>query len=159
MEKIRACPLQFRGWLWAYLQIVHEANADGSSSGACVPTCSGGGDSQEWVCGIGLDNLSDFQLLLNIFIPYGQRHGVQLFGSTPLWSWMLRGNSSAAWYGEGTRSFCVTVFNEYPRSPWLRLLLLRTQHRTFKTATCDTPVILDNCPWESQWLKTKQYFQ
>ena len=54
--------------------------------------------------------------------------------------------------------FWVTVFNRYPRSPWVRLLLSRTQHRTFKTASCDTPVILDNCPWESQWTENQTIF-
>ena len=44
--------------------IIGVANALGSSSGACVPTC-GGGDGQESVWGIGLGVLRNIQALLN----------------------------------------------------------------------------------------------
>ena len=63
-------------WLWTHQQITHVTSADGFSSGARVPTCRGDGDGQASVWGIVMDVSSDIQLLLNIFGPCGQRHGV-----------------------------------------------------------------------------------
>ena len=46
-------------------------------------------------------------------------------------------------------SFGGVVSNRCPISPLLRLLLSRTQHRTFEMAPCDIPVVIDNPIWES----------
>ena len=54
------------GWLLIHHQIAHEIGADGSSFGACMPTCCVGSDGQESVWGISLGVFSDVQLLLYI---------------------------------------------------------------------------------------------
>ena len=48
-------------------------------------------------------------------------------------------------------SLDVDVLNRCPRSPWVRLLISWTLHRTFEMAPCDTPVILEISLWESPW--------
>ena len=42
-EKLGYAHYSRRGWLWTHQQLAHATNADGSSSGACGPTCGGGG--------------------------------------------------------------------------------------------------------------------
>ena len=54
---------------WTHNWISHEASADDSSFGACLPTCGGGSDNQESVWGSGLDVLRDIQLLLHVLGP------------------------------------------------------------------------------------------
>ena len=79
-----------RDWLWTFQQITHEASADGSSFGACLPTYGGGSEGPGSVWSIGLNVLSDIQLLLKIFGPWGQRHGDQFVWSVSPSSWTLR---------------------------------------------------------------------
>ena len=86
-------------------QIAYETSADGCSSGACVPTSCGGGDDRASVWGISLDALSEIQLLLNIFEPCGQRHGIRFVWPEPPWFWTLRENTFSSWYGEGNDLF------------------------------------------------------
>ena len=74
---------------------------DCSSVAACLPTCNASSDDQESVSGIGLDVLSDIQLLLNVLGPRIQRTGVQFAWSALPWSWTLRRNNFASWYGDG----------------------------------------------------------
>ena len=71
-----------RGWLWTHQQTVQEISADGPSFTDCVPTCGGSGDGQESVWDIGLDVLSDSQLLLNIYRPCGQIYTARLISPT-----------------------------------------------------------------------------
>ena len=86
---------------------------------------------------------------LNVLGSCGQRQGVQSTSSAPAWSWMLQENSFISRYGEGNDMFYVIVFNRCPRSPWVRLLLSQTRHRTFEMAPCDTSLILDISHWKS----------
>ena len=62
-----------------------------------VKQCGGGDDGQESVWGIGLDVLSDIQLL-NIFGLCHQRHSARWVPSASPWSWRPRENASTSWY-------------------------------------------------------------
>ena len=42
-----------------------------------------------------------------------------------------------------------------PHSHWVRMLLSRTQHRTFEMVICDTQIILDIALWEGQRLESE----
>ena len=118
------------GWLWTHQQITHETSADGCSCGACMPTCGGNGHGQESVWGIDLDVLGD--MLLNALGPWGQRHDFQTAWSAPPWFWTpQRKLFRRKMRGKAWSSFGVIVFNRCPRSPWVRLLLSRTQRRAF----------------------------
>ena len=79
-----------RGWHWTRHRISHETSADGSSFGACMPTCGSGIDYDESVCGIILDVSSDIQLLLNALGPCGHRQVIQVAWLAPPWPWTLR---------------------------------------------------------------------
>ena len=57
------------GWPWTHNGIADETSADGSSFGACLPTCVGSSDDDKSVWGIGLDVLSDIQPLLHVHGP------------------------------------------------------------------------------------------
>ena len=94
------------------------------TSGACVPTCGGGGgDGQKSVWGIALDFLSDIQLLLNIYGPYGQTHGVQVVWSAPPWSWMLW-KTSPPHDKKGTVSFWYNRNQQVSTKPWVKIVAL-----------------------------------
>ena len=65
-RQTRRQPLQL--WsltLGSTATITHDTDADGSSFGACVPTCGGVGNDQESVWGICLGVLTNIQLLLD----------------------------------------------------------------------------------------------
>ena len=100
-EKVGHVRYSCRGWLWTHQQKPHETSADGSTSGACEPTCSGSNDGQESVWGIGLDGLGDIQRLLNILGPCRQRRGVQFAWSALPWFWTAERICSASGYIEG----------------------------------------------------------
>ena len=90
-----------RGWPWTHHRTSHETSAGGT----CLPTCGGWRDDQKSVSGNGLGALGDIHLLLNVLEPCEHRHGTRFAWSAPPWSWMLRENSFALWYGERIRSF------------------------------------------------------
>ena len=97
----------WRGWLGCHQQIANETSANGSSSDACVPTCS------------------DIQLLLNIFRPSRQRHRVCTSSSNQLI--LIWGAESKLFCFMILRSayvyFDVIIFNRCPCGPSVRLLL------------------------------------
>ena len=121
-----------RGWPWTHHRILDENSADGSSFWACLPKYVDGSDDDESVWGIGLDVLSDIQPLLNVLGSCGQQQGVQFAWSAPSWFWTTERKLFPLEMRTRTwPSFDVIVFNRCPRSPWVRLLLSRTQRRTF----------------------------
>ena len=131
-EKLKHAHYSCRGWLWTHQHIAHETSADGSSCGARVPTCGGSSDGQESVWGIGLDVLGDIQLLLNALGQCGQWQGIQFAWSSSSLFWTAERKLFRLKMRRRARySFDVIVFNRCPRSPWVRLLLSRTQRRTF----------------------------
>ena len=138
-------------WPWTDHQISDETSADGSSFGACLPTCIGGSDDDESVWGIGLDVFSDIQPLLNMFRPCGQRQGVQFAWSAPPWFWTAKTKLFRLQIRRRACSY-FDVFSStdaYVTNPWVRPLLSRTQHRAFWMAPCGTPVVLGISFWES----------
>ena len=111
-----------RSWICIH-QITHETSSSGTSSGACVPTCGGRGDGQQSVW-------NDVQLLPITFGPCKQRHSAQFVWSVLPLYWTLAENYLA--HDTDMGSSCnVIVFIRHPRSPWVRLLLSRTQSWTF----------------------------
>ena len=112
VERLEGCSIQERDGTtghddwggrdspWTHHRRSHATSADSSSFGACPSTCNSGSDDKESVMGIGLVVLNDIQLLLNVLGPCGHRQGVQFVWSAPPWSWSLRENSFASWYGE-----------------------------------------------------------
>ena len=112
-----------RGWPWARHWISHETRADGSSFGACLPTCYSSGHDQELVSGLGLDVESDVQQLLNIFWPCGQTRNpvCSISSALPLDS---ERKLFASWKRRRAQSFFyVIVSNRCPFSLCVRLLL------------------------------------
>ena len=133
-EKLGHAHYRCRGWPCTHLQIAHEASADGSSLGAYVPTCLGVGDGQESARGTDLDVWNEIRRLhvLNIFEPHEGTASSQSdqfhhdSGRTlreKIFHLLIRIKARS--------SFDVIVFNRYPCSPWVRVLLSRTQRKTF----------------------------
>ena len=86
-----------RGWLWTHQQISHGMISDVTSSSECL--CANMRRRWRWSgvnLGIGMDVLSDIQLLLNVLGLSGQRQGVQFAWPAPPWFWMLRFNWSSS---------------------------------------------------------------
>ena len=120
------------GWPWIYKWISDEASADGSNFGACLLKCIGESDDDDSVWGIGLDVLSDIQLLLNVIGTCRKRQGTQFVWPASPWLWTTERKLFCPKMCRRARSsFDVIIFNRCPRSPWVRLLLSRTQHRAF----------------------------
>ena len=76
-------------------------------------------------------------------LNYVDKKGGQFAWWAPTWSWTTL-------IGRIAQSSCdMIVFNRFPHTPWVRLLVSRTRSRTFQMAHCETPVILDIAHWES----------
>ena len=124
IKKLKHTNYSCRCWLWPHQQIAHETSAAGSSSGACMPIYSGGGDGQKSLWGISLDVLSGIQLLLNIFGPCVHRHGVQFVWSALTSSYALRKKLFQLMIRRRVQSSIgMIVFNRCPLSSSGRQLL------------------------------------
>ena len=91
--RIRELPTELGFWAWSHQQISDGTSWNGSS---LVPACGGIDDDQELIWDVCLDFL-----VLNVFVPCRQRHGVQYFWLAPSWSQTPEETCSLSWHGKG----------------------------------------------------------
>ena len=104
-------------------------------------------DDQKYIWGICLDILSDTKLLLNVFWPCKEAHGLVFAWSVLPWSLALRETCSSSWHQRHGLFFMWSSSTDARVDE--TLVVSRTRRRTYEMAPCGTPVILDISLWES----------
>ena len=134
---------------WTHHRISHETTADRSSFGACLPTCGVGSEDQESVWGIGLNILSDIQLLLNIPWTVWTKtvRPVRLVSSTLILG--AERNSYISWYGKENGPLLIWLSSiDAHVAPGEDCCITNTA-QDFLEAPCYTLIILNISLWEN----------
>ena len=135
-----------KGWTWAHQKVLHEASADGSSSGACVPIRGVGGVDHAPVWGIWHLSDSCYQTCLDRASRNTTTSSPeQLYPDSRRWEKPVTSHDS----DKGTVFPLCGRPQPMPMCLSIALPGSRTRRKTLEMPLCDTPVFLDIALWDS----------